>query len=120
MSVQTKALIERWSEFRDVAIAEACIQYHERMIDGWKETLDQEMNSLEEDTRYEYDDDDEEIEVYAIDVLRELEGDSRGEWSGSDYHNYVTREDFRRAMIRDLDIMCRIWKFADDMEGEEE
>ena len=49
------------------------------MIDGWKETLDQEMNSLEEDTRYEYDDDDEEIEVYAIDVLRELEGDSRGE-----------------------------------------
>jgi hypothetical protein len=31
MSVQTKNLIERWQEFRDVAIAEACIQYHESL-----------------------------------------------------------------------------------------
>ena len=120
MSMQTKILIERWSEFRDVAITEACIQYHKHMIEGWKETLYQEIRSLEYDTRYEYDDDDEEIETCSIHVLRQLEEDSRGEWSDIDYHNYVTREDFRRAMIRDLDIMCRIWKFADDMEGEEE
>ena len=118
MSVQTKALIERWQEFRDVAIAEACIQYHEQMIEGWKETLDQEIRSLEHDTWYE--EDDEETEVCAIDVLRQLEVDSRGEWSGSDYHNYITREQFRQAEMRDLDVMCRIWKFADDLEGEEE
>ena len=126
MSVQTltkadiKALIERWQEFRDVAIIEACIQYHEQMLDGWKETLDQEMRSLEHDTWYEYDEDDEEIEVCAIDVLRELYVDSRGQWSSADYHNYVTREQFRQAEMRDLDTMCRIWKFADDIEGEEE
>lgn len=123
MSAQTKALIERWQEFRDVAIAEACINYHEEMIRGWKETLRQEMESLEDDTWYEEDDEDdedeEEVEVCAIDVLRQLEEDSRGQWSGADYHNYVTKEDFRQAMIRDLDVMCRIWKFADDMEGEE-
>ena len=121
MSVQTKALIESWQEFRDVAIAEACIQYHEQMIQGWRDTLDQEIHSLEHDTWYEETDEDgEEIEVCAIDVLRQLEEDSRGEWSGSDYHNYVTREQFRQAEMRDLDTMCRIWKFADDMEGEEE
>lgn len=103
MSVQTKALIKRWQEFKDVAIAEACINYHEEMIEGWKETLDQEIRWLEDDTR-----------------LRQLEEDSRGQWFGADYHNYVTREEFRKAMIRDLDVMCRRWKFADDMEGEEE
>ena len=123
MSVQTKALIERWQEFRSVAIAEACIQYHEQMLDGWKETLDQEIRSLKEDTWHEYDEDDEDdegTEVCAIDILRQLEEDSRGEWSGADYHNYITREQFRQAEIRDLDFMCRHWKFADDMEGEEE
>jgi hypothetical protein len=121
VSVQTKALIERWQEFRSVAIAEACIQYHEEMIQGWKETLDQEIRSLEDDTWYEETDEgDEEVEVCAIDILRELEEDSRGEWSGIDYPNYITREQFRQAEMRDLDIMCRIWKFADDMEGEEE
>ena len=123
MSVQTKALIERWQEFRDVAIAEACIQYHEQMIQGWRDTLDQEMHSLEHDTWYEETDEDdpwEEIEVCAIDVLRELEEDSRGEWSSADYHNYITREQFRQAEMRDLDTMCRIWKVADDMVGEEE
>jgi|TARA_Y100000052_G_scaffold27092_1_gene33638 hypothetical protein len=115
MSVQTKALIKRWQEFRGVAIAEACIQYHERMIEGWKETLDQEMYSLEHDDYYEEDGE----FVRAIDVLRELEEDSRGQWSGADYHNYVTKEDFRQAMIRDLNVMCSIWEFADDMENAE-
>ena len=105
MSVQTKNLIERWQKFRDVAIAEACIQYHEQMLDGWRDTLEQERESLEEE--------DEE-------TLLELEEESRGKWFGSDYHNYITREEFRQAEMRDLDIMCRHWKFADDLEGEEE
>lgn len=116
MSMQTKALIERWYDFRDVAIAEACIQYHEQMLDCWKETLEQEMRSLND--AYYWDDGDEEIP--AIDVLRELEEDSRGKWYGCDYHNYVYREHFKKTMIRNLDFMCRRWKFADDMEGEEE
>jgi hypothetical protein len=117
MSVQAKALIERWQEFKDVAIAEACIQYHEEMIQGWRDTLEYERHQLEQDTWY---DEETETEMCGAEELEKLEEDSRGEWSGSDYHNYITREQFRQAEMRDLDTMCRIWKFADDMVGEEE
>ena len=118
MSVQkAKALIDRWQEFKEVAIAEACIQYHEEMIQGWRDTLEYEKNQLEQDAWY---DEETETEMCSAEELEKLEEDSRDQWSGVDYHNYVTKQDFRQAMIRDLDVICRHWKFADDMEGEEE
>ena len=106
MSVQTKELIERWSvhPFSEVAIAEACIGYYEEMIEGWKETLRQEVDFHDEEDKDEYD---------------ILVSQSLGTWSGVSYENYVTKDDFRKAVIRDLDTMMRYYKFADDL-GEEE
>jgi len=106
MSVQTKELTERWSvhPFSEVAIAEACIAYYEDAIRGWKETLRQELDFQDEEDKDEYD----------ILVRQSL-----GTWSGSDYHNYVTKDKFRKAVIRDLDTMMRYYKFADDLEEEE-
>ena len=106
MSVQTKELIERWSvhPFSEVAIAEACIGYYEEMIEGWKETLRQEVDFHDEEDKDEYD---------------ILVSQSLGTWSGVSYENYVTKDDFRKAVIRDLDTMMRYYKFADDLEEEE-
>ena len=53
MSKQTKELIERWSvhPFSEIAIAEACIGYYEEMIEGWKETLRQEVDFHDEEDK---------------------------------------------------------------------
>tara|TARA_R100001163_G_C5067204_1_gene206157 strand:- start:489 stop:809 length:321 start_codon:yes stop_codon:yes gene_type:complete len=106
MSVQTKELIERWSvhPFSEIAIAEACIGYYEYCIEGWKETLRQEVDFDDEEDENEYD----------ILVSR-----SSGMWSRVSYENYVSKDDFRKAVIRDLDTMMRYYKFADDLEEEE-
>jgi len=106
MSKQTKELIERWSvhPFSEIAIAEACIGYYEEMIEGWKETLRQEVDFDDEEDKDEYDN---------------LVSESLGSWSGVSYENYVNKDEFRKAVIRDLDTMMRYYKFADDLEEEE-
>lgn len=106
MSIQTKELIERWSvhPFSEIAIAEACIGYYEEMIEGWKETLRQEVDFHDEEDKDEYDN---------------LVRHSSDMWSRCDYHYYVTKDNFRKAVIRDLDTMMRYYKFADEW-GEEE
>ena len=111
MSVQTKALIEKWQDYKDIALSKACIQYHEEMIEGWKENLDYAKNSIREDTIR----DEEGNHIDAEDAYIELVIESKGDWHGVDYHNYVTKDVFREAMMRDLDTMCRSWVFADDM-----
>ena len=106
MSEQTKELIERWSvhPFSGIAIAEACIGHYEQMIEGWKETLRQEVDFHDEEDKDEYDN---------------LVTLSFGSWSGVSYENYVNKDVFHKAVIRDLDTMMRYYKFADDMEEEE-
>ena len=106
MSVQTKELIERWSvhPFSEVAIAEACIACYEHAIEGWKETLRQELDFDDEGDKDEYD---------------ILVSQSLGTWSRVSYENYVSKDDFRNAVIRDLNSMMRFKKFADDLEEEE-
>lgn len=106
MSEQTKELIERWSvhPFSEIAIAEACIGYYEQMIEGWEETLSQEVDFHDEEDKDEY---------------YNLVSESFGSWSSVSYENYVNKEEFRKAVIRDLDTMMRYYKFADDLEEEE-